>query len=63
MITVRYTGVTPTLFAGRVGYREPGDVFGLTDEEAEAYTHRSDIETVEDAEPAPPAETPAAPAE
>lgn len=53
MVKVRYTGVVPTLFAGRVGYHEPGDVFGLSDEEAEGYIHRPDIEVVEEPEPEP----------
>jgi hypothetical protein len=53
MYKVRYTGVVPTLFNGRVGYHEPDDVFGLSDGEAEGYIHRPDIEVLEAPEAAP----------
>lgn len=48
MVMVRYTGALPVLFAGRVGHHEPGDVFGLTDEEIESFTSRADIEVVDE---------------
>jgi hypothetical protein len=74
MVMVRYTGSLPVSFAGRIGYREPGDVFGLSDEESESFVHRTDIEVVDESasqphdtlaeaqgEPETLAETPAEP--
>lgn len=58
MTTLRYTGNGPTTFSDlRIGMVEPGDVFGVPDDQAEPYTRRADIEVVEVAEATPEAAT------
>lgn len=58
MTTLRYTGDGPTTFADfRIGMVEPGDEFGVPDDQAEAYTRRADIEVAEGAEATPDAVT------
>jgi hypothetical protein len=58
MTTLRYTGNGPTTFSDlRIGMVEPGDVFGVPDDQAEAYTRRADIEVVEGAGATPDAIT------
>lgn len=59
MTTLRYTGEYPTTFAEfRIGMVEPGDEFGVPDDQAETYTRRADIEVVESAESATEAPKP-----
>jgi hypothetical protein len=45
MTTLRYTGTVPTNFAvRRLGDVQPGETFGVPDDEADAYLSRADIE-------------------
>jgi hypothetical protein len=45
--TLRYIGDYPTAFAEfRIGQVEPGDTFGVPNDQAPAYTARADIEVV-----------------
>lgn len=60
MTTLRYIGERPTTFSDfRIGMVETGDVFGVPDDQAEAYTRRADIEVV--GEPEATAEAPEEP--
>jgi hypothetical protein len=51
MTMLRYTGTVATNFAApRLAGIEPGDVFGVPDDEAETYLRRGDVELADLAE-------------
>lgn len=63
MTMLRYTGTVTTNFAEpRLAGMEPGDVFGVPDDEAERYLRRADIELADLPVDEPEAEQAALPA-